>query len=229
MLGQKFVFDRHEISRYGIVEKAYYPPFSSELLFEDRAKKPPIYKGRKYTNKPVTINFRIIDNTWNPRKIETEVRRIVSLLYSEDPKLLQLNNRYAWAILDDIDYEVYGNTAYMKIIFIVIDGRWMSGVKRINFGEVFSLKGTLPTDEIVVKVKGSKSPILIKYKDKKIEIDNYIENKEVIIDMKNRLVVQDGKYVPVTLDSDYFELDNNELITIESNSDGHVEVREVYL
>ncbi len=227
-------FENNVLSDFGTVERPYFSELSSELLFDNVAGIPPVYKKRIKKHKDLTIPIRIINNRYNRDELEEKIRILKAQAYSEKVGFLQLNKKYANAILENVEVERFFNTALVSLKYLIVDGYFMSDLKFANLGQKFTIGGDIPTSEVeveILEVTGAESiSVNINGNNKKLVFSKLTSGRKLTIDFKNKRAYQGQEEVPLDIDYDFFEIPvSNNVIISTRNNVGRIKYREVYL
>lgn len=210
MIGNFFKFGRVDLSKKGVIEKAEYEDLSINLVTLSRALLPDYYFTRKRNTKEINIDFRYIHNSMDNRKIENVLEDIIGSLYEEEKELLQINDKYCEAILVGAKKQVEGNTGFIELKFINLDGVFFGELleKRGNSSRPITIlnDGIIASDEAMIIAECLESNIKITNGPKSINVKNNKIGDFIKIDLKNKTVKSGNSHLNIDLYSDFFNL-----------------------
>lgn len=210
MIGNFLKFGRVDLSRRGVIEEAKYEDLSINLVTLSRALLPDYYFTRKRNTKEINIDFRYIHNSMDNRKIENILENIIGSLYEEEKALLQINDKYCEAVLADAKKQVEGNTGYIELKFINLDG--------VFYGELLEKRGSpsnsitilndgiIASDEVLIIAECLEADIKITNNTKSINVKDNKVGDFIKIDLKNKTVMSGSRHLNLDLYSDFFNL-----------------------
>lgn len=187
----------------GTIEKIEYNNLSNNILYLERALRPPVIQGRKRELKEVTVSIRVISDTRQISK--KKIDEIVGLSYSESPFLFNKNGKFCNAILEEAESELFFQNGLLVLKFINMDGVWY-GEEKTTTSLSITNNGVIATDNVIVKVAPTGTDLTLKNGLGKSIIAKLYNTMEVTIDLKNKTIMQAGKHVELDLSSNFFEL-----------------------
>lgn len=199
----KVVINRIDLSEEFIISESQYPIYSKSNIYIDRAENTPHFSKMTDESKPVTLVFNKKDQCLDPIALQQYMEKFVATkLKTKEPTWIEVNGRFMYAILHDVsDSDMYQG----KVIatFMNLPGKWY-GAEKISTTSIIN-NGVDETRQMIMTV--TPSALLIRIKNSlgdKLELKPFNTTSKITIDFYNKTLTQDGRHVPISLDSRFF-------------------------
>lgn len=225
-------FGNIDLTNYGVVEYVSCENLSSELLWFERALKPPKLKGRKFTLKQVDVQVRLINNNMvydNNRIMENLTSELIGLLYSEEVQLVQWNNKYSWGVLQSATpFDILKKTSFLELSFVIVDGMWYSEIQNEQLGTQFTNDGLIDSNEGIITVNATSETVELKNGlGQRLAFNGLSTTIPLKIDLKNMTAKQGDVHVSMSLDSRFFDIKKGQNTFTITGGTGFVDYRKV--
>lgn len=199
----KVVINGIDLSDEFIISESQYPIYSKSNIYIDRSGNTPHFSKMTDEIKPVTLVFNKKDQCLDPISLQHYMENFVATrLKTKEPKWIEVNGRFMYAILHDVsDSDMYQGK--VTVTFMNILGKWY-GVEKISTTSIIN-NGVDETSQIIMTV--NPSTLLIRIKNSlgdKLELKSFNTTSKITIDFYNKTLTQDGRHVPISLDSRFF-------------------------
>lgn len=232
MIGNKLTFGSVTLNSFnavkrGTIEKAEYDSLSIELISLAKTLLPDEYLTYKHTWKSITVDYRLIVNYHDIRRLENELDDIIGSLHRQKKAELNINGNTCNAFLLKANKSVLNNSGYIELEFINFDGLFFSEEKTVNFGRVFNNTGKKETSRAKLEITPTSNIVKVSKNGSNIIVQNAPLNAKLVIDLENKTVISGGVHQALDLKSDFFVIDyGNNTISITGGT-GVIKYREV--
>lgn len=232
----KIIFNKYNSTannfKYRIIlENIEFDKLNREVLTTPIALKPSKFMGFKHSERKVSMNFRLIFDTMKRKIIEDELYKFIKIFSKyEDSVAISSTEFYFNGVLENVDYSILNNTALIEIDFIDFDGVFYSQLKKYNNGDKIITSGK--TDFIIIKIMPigtSQFTIKDSRTGKKLIITPLVASQEITVDLKEKRVHSKNVNLPITFDSEFFDLNGTTTIIVQNVNSATIEVREVLI
>lgn len=207
MIFNQITFDNKvHLHNLGVIEDIKYTNLSSNLIFKDIALRPSHFQRRVRDLKEINIALRVIDKNLRA-ETKRKVDEIVGASYSEKPFLYAENNtKFCDVVLSSADSEYLFTKGLLMLTFINLDGLWY-GEEKIATTSITN-NGVIATSKATLSITPSQTAVTIKDgKGGIISITALNTTSIITVDLYNKTVSQNGKYIPLSLTSRFFNFD----------------------
>jgi len=207
--GNYLRFGSFVLSDLGVVEHAEYENLSIDVLTLERALLPPEYFATKRNFKSISVQFRYIHNTIKIREIEKKLDSIIGQLHNIGLEWLVINDLRCNAVLAKAKRNVVGNTGVIDLEFINVNGLFYGEHKIESVSTSLTIDTLIPTDHFIIYAKPTVANASVTHVNsgKKITLVD-APLKEIELNNYRKTAMTGGVHVGITLDSEFFKLDN---------------------
>ena len=213
----------HEL---GVVEEVTFEKLSNQTYYQDIAEAPAKFQKRHFKHKSLTFNLRVKEK--DREKTKDMIDKIVGLSFSDEPISLLLDDKkWTMAILETAEDELFFENGLLVLEFTNIYGVWYGLEKTASLGTSFNVLGVINTDYGVLEITNSANTSKIQLGSTYLEPSTTLLTSPIIINLKNKTVKQLDAHVPISLNSDFFELSLGSNNITTTNASGTITYREV--
>lgn len=227
MIGRKVTIkDNINLHDLGIVEVADYNLLNIESIYKERADAPSYLQKKKRVTKSITLNIRVIKK--NIAEVRKKIDEIVGLSYSGEPfSFLIDEDKYCRATLESADKSELWNSGLLTLEFTNLDGLWYGEEKIANLGSSFTVNSLIPTTFLIIKLTPTSVSPGLTFESKKMRFENALAGRIITIDNNKKTATQLNEHVTMSLDSDFFILENKRSVISATGGSGTITYREV--
>lgn len=199
----KVIINGIDLSEEFIISESQYPVYSKVNIYKTVPERSSHFYKITDESKPVTLVFNKKEQCMDSIELQHYMESFVAnKLKTKEPTWIEVDGRYMFAILDAIsDSDMYQG----KVIatFMNLPGKWY-GAEKISTTSIIN-NGVDETRQMIMAV--TPSALLIRIKNSlgdKLELKPFNTTSTITIDFYNKTLRQDGRHVPISLDSRFF-------------------------
>lgn len=227
IIGRSLILnDTIKLHELGVVEEVTFEKLSNQTYYQDIAEAPAKFQKRHFKHKSLTFNLRVKEK--DREKTKDMIDKIVGLSFSDEPISLLLDDKkWTMAILETAEDELFFENGLLVLEFTNIYGVWYGNEKTATLGTAFSVGGVVDSDYGIIKITNTANTSKIQLGINYLEPTTTLLSVPIEINLKTKTVLQSGKHVPISLNSNFFSLKLGSNTINATNASGTITYREV--